>query len=123
MEECHEIKARVQELKLEQGDEEDDIQAWSTGIENSLEEYERAVKGLEELERSLREQETRKNQEEEERSRWGFKKKFAAKADEKDNDAAGKSIAKLPELVITKFQGTHLYWQRLWGQCEAEIDN
>ena len=88
-----------------------------------LEDYERALKGLEELERSLREQETRENQEEEERSRWEIKKKFAATADKKDNDASGKSKAKLPELVITKFQGTHLYWQRFWGQFEAEIDN
>jgi len=122
LEECHEVKARVQELKLERGDEEDDIQAWSTGIEKSLGEYERAVKRLEELERSLREQETRKIQEEEERSRWEIKKKFAAKADEKENDAAGKSKATLPELVITKFQGTYLDWQTFWGQFEAEID-
>ncbi|XP_067041104.1 DNA ligase 1-like [Acropora muricata] len=89
LEECHEIKARAQELKLERGDEEDDIRAWSAGIEKSLEEYERAVEGLEELERSLREQERREIQEEEERSRWEIKKKFAAKADEKDSDAAG----------------------------------
>ena len=122
MEECHEIKARVQELKLERGDEEDDIRAWSAGIEKSLEEYERVVEGLEELERSLRERETREIQEEEERSRWEIKRKFAAKADEKDSDAAGKAKAKLPKLVITKFQGTHLDWQRFWGQYEAEID-
>ena len=70
----------------------------------------------------MREQETREIQEEEERSRWEIKKKFAAKADEKDNDAAGKLKAKLPELAITKFQGTHLYWQRFWGQFEAKID-
>ena len=24
--------------------------------------------------------------------------------------------------MITKFQGTHLDWQRFWGQFEAEID-
>ena len=70
----------------------------------------------------MREQETREIQEEKERSRWEIKKKFAAKADEKDSDAAGKTKAKLPELVITKFQGTHLDWQRFWGQFEAEID-
>ena len=30
--------------------------------------------------------------------------------------------AKLPKLVITKFQGTHLDWQRFWGQLDkAEI--
>ena len=29
---------------------------------------------------------------------------------------------KLPKLVIKKFQGTHLDWQRFWNQFEAEID-
>ena len=82
----------------------------------------RAVEGLEELERSLRERETREIQEEEERSRWENKKKFEAKADEKDSHAAGKAKAKLQELVITKFQGTYLDCQRFWGQLEAEID-
>ena len=28
----------------------------------------------------------------------------------------------LPKLVITKFQGTHLDWQRFWEQFEARID-
>ena len=73
------------------------------------------------MERSLRERETREIQEQEERSRWEIKKK-SAKADEKDSDAAGKLKAKLPKLVITKFQGTHLDWQRFWEQFEAEID-
>lgn len=121
VEECHEIKARVQELKLERGDDEDDIRKWSTGIEKSLVEYEKAVEGFEELERSLREEETREIQEKEERSKWEIKKKFEAKADEKESES-GKPKAKLPKLVITKFQGTHLDWQRFWGQFEAEID-
>ncbi len=121
VEECHEIKARVQELKLERGDDEDDIRKWSTGIEKSLVEYEKAVEGFEELERSLREEETREIQEKEERSKWEIKKKFEAKADEKESES-GKPKATLPKLVITKFQGTHLDWQRFWGQFEAEID-
>ena len=119
VEECHEIKARVQELKLERGDDEDDIRKWSTGIEKSLVEYEKAVEGFEELERSLREEETRERKKE--RSKWEIKKKFEAKADEKESES-GKLKAKLPKLVITKFQGTHLDWQRFWGQFEAEID-
>ena len=32
------------------------------------------------------------------------------------------SNAKLPKLVTTKFQGTHLDWQKFWGQFETEID-
>jgi len=39
MKECHQTKARVQKLKLERGDDEEDIRAWSTGIEKSLVEY------------------------------------------------------------------------------------
>ena len=30
--------------------------------------------------------------------------------------------AKLPKLVITKFNGTHIDWIRIWNQFEAEID-
>lgn len=32
VEECHEIKAKVQELKLERDDDEDDIRTWSAGV-------------------------------------------------------------------------------------------
>ena len=32
------------------------------------------------------------------------------------------SQVKLPKLVITKFQGTPLDWQRFWSQFETEID-
>ena len=35
---------------------------------------------------------------------------------------SGKPKVKLPKPVITKFQGTHLAWQRSWGLFEAEID-
>ena len=78
--------SRVQELKLERGDDEEDIRAWSTEIEKSLVEYEEAVEGLGELERSLREEETREIQEKEEKTRWEIKKKFETKADEKASD-------------------------------------
>ena len=39
----------------------------------------------------------------------------------KEGDA-GKAKAKLPKLVITRFQGTHLDWQSFWAQFEVEID-
>ena len=82
MEECHELKTEVQELKLERGDdEEEDIKAWSVEIEQRLAEYEKVVGGLEDLERCLREEETRENQEKEEQSKWEIKKKFEAKAE------------------------------------------
>ena len=58
------------------------------------------VGGLEDLERCLREEETRETQEKEEKSKWDIKKKFEAEADGKEGDA-GKLKAKLPKLVIT----------------------
>ena len=36
--------------------------------------------------------------------------------------SAVSSAAKLPKLVITKFNGTHQDWPRFWNQFEAEID-
>ena len=69
MEECHELKTEVQEWELERGDDERDIKTWSVEIETRLTEYEKVVRGLEDLERSLREQETRETQEKEEQSR------------------------------------------------------
>ena len=103
VEECHELKTEVQELKLERGDDEENIKAWSVEIEQRLAEYEKVVRGLEDLEQCLRGEETRENQEKEEQSKWEIKK-FEAKADGKEGDA-GKLKAKLPKLVITKFKG------------------
>ena len=40
VEECHEVEAIVQELKIGRGDEEDDIKGWSSGIEAELGKYE-----------------------------------------------------------------------------------
>ena len=79
------------------------------------------VGGLEDLERRLWEEETRETQEKEEKSKCEIKKKFETKADGKEGNA-GKPKAKLPKLVITRFQGTHLDWQRFLGQFKAEID-
>ena len=39
-----------------------------------------------------------------------------------NSTSAVSSAAKLPKLVITKFNGTHQDWPRFWNQFEAEID-
>ena len=54
VEECQEVKAIVQELKIGRGDEEDDIKDWSSGIEAELGKDEKVVGELEELEQTLR---------------------------------------------------------------------
>ena len=43
VEECHEFKTEVQELKLERGDDDEDIKSWSVKIEQRLTEYEKVV--------------------------------------------------------------------------------
>ena len=87
VEECHEVKTIVQELKIGRGDEEDDIKVWSSGIEAELGKYEKVVGELEELEQTLREREPRETQEKEEKARLEIKKKFEAKTVEKESDA------------------------------------
>ena len=40
----------------------------------------------------------------------------------KENEKTRNTNAKLPKLVITKFNGTPLDWLRFWNQFDAEID-
>jgi len=39
-----------------------------------------------------------------------------------NKNVSGYTNAKLPKLVITKFNGDYTDWQRFWSQFEAEID-
>ena len=121
VQECHEIKAIVEELKIGRGDEEGIIIVWSSGIEADMGKYAKVVEELEELEQELSEEEARETQEKEEKARLEIKTKFGTKTVEKESDA-GRPTVKLPKLMITKFQGTHLVWQRSWGQFQAETD-
>ena len=57
-------------LKLERGDDEEDLKAWSVEIEKRLADYEKVVGRLEDLGRIFREEEARENQEKEEQSKW-----------------------------------------------------
>ena len=73
------------------------------------------------------EEERKKQQFEEECKREEIKLQMKMKyAQEKKDQVADKepstTRAKLPKLVITKFNGTHLDWFRFWNQYQAEID-
>ena len=96
------------------------IRSWSVKVEENDAEHEKVVEELEGLERDLKVRHSRLIQEKEEKTRWGIKKKFEKNSEE--NEGKLRATCKLPELVIMKFQGTHLDWQRLWGQFEEEID-
>jgi hypothetical protein len=49
-------------------------------------------------------------------------KKNSMTSSPENSTSAVNSAAKLPKLVITKFNGTHQDWSRFWNQFEAEID-
>ncbi|XP_028418013.1 uncharacterized protein LOC114543407 [Dendronephthya gigantea] len=74
----------------------------------------------------IEEEKRRKRYEEEmalEGAKLEMKRKFERGLEEvKMKSASQCNSAKLPKLVISKFQGTHLDWQRFWGQFEKEID-
>ena len=77
-------------------------------------------------ETEIEEEKRRKRYDEEialEEAKLEMKRKFEKGLEEaKTKSASQCNSAKLPKLVISKFQGTHLDWQRLWGQFETEID-
>ena len=91
------------------------------GIQAESAKYEKVVDELQELEQTLRKQAARKTQEKEKKPKLDIKKKVEAKTIKKASNA-GKLNVKLPKMVITKFHGTQLDWQRFWGQFEATID-
>ena len=52
------------------------------------------------------------------------KKKLELKQAQKSTETTGATseVAKMPKLVITKFDGTSQDWMLFWGQCETQID-
>ena len=77
-------------------------------------------------EREIEEEKRRKHYDEEmalEEANLEMKRMFEKGLEEaKMKTASQCNSAKLPKLVISKFQGTHLDWQRFWGQFKTEID-
>ena len=58
-----------------------------------------------------------------EEAKMQMKHDYEKKLMEESKSSKGNlSQVKLPKLVITKFQGTPLDWQRFWSQFETEID-
>ena len=132
----------VQEKRIQEGDEIDEIQAWSLDIEKRLEEFDETIDLLRKVIDSLNEQtagearqieqkmedQRRKQLHEIEISHEEKKLELRRKYEKKMEESQFKSMkedkqsVKLSKLVITKFQGTHLDWQRFLNQFETEID-
>ena len=125
----------VQEKRIQEGDEIDEIQAWSLDIEKRLEEFDETMDLLRKAIESLNEQTAREARQIEqkmedqrrkqlheieishEEKKLELRRKYKKKMEESQFKSMkeGKQSVKLPKLVITKFQGTHLDWQRFWN--------
>lgn len=142
IDDVHEQKVLVQTTRIEEGDNPDEVKQWTLNIEEKIAEFEGAMEDLQNVLKDLRKKavlEARKEEEqreEDKRKRYyeeeikleeakmQVKQEFERKLEEarKKSSKESQNSAKLPKLVISKFQGTHLDWQRFWSQFETEID-
>ena len=136
----HEQKVQIQALRIEKGDEPDDVRKWTVEMEEQVAEFGKITDSVREAVKNLREDALREAKDEEEKKEEEKRKrryeeelkleeaKMEVKRDyekkiEEDRSKSPKEIgAKLPKLNITRFQGTHLDWLRFWSQFETEID-
>ena len=141
IENIHEQKVQVQVARIE-GDNADEVKQWTlqmeekiAGFEELMAELQTEVKDLQKKtvqearkEEEQRDEDKRKRHYEEEmkleEEKMRMKHEFEKNVEEAKSKSLkeSKSNAKLPKLVITKFQGTPLDWQRLWSQFETETD-
>ena len=130
----------IQALRLEKGEEPNDVHKWSLEIEKQVAEYEEITQGVRKTVKNLREEasreakledekveeEKRKQPHEEglklEEAKMQIKRDFEKNMGEEQNKSVKESGAKLPKLTVTKFQGTHLDWLWFWSQFKTEID-
>ncbi|XP_068707690.1 uncharacterized protein [Montipora foliosa] len=143
VDEVHDLKVRVQELRFEEGDDGEEILKWSTDLEEKLSVFEKAIDNLGSKIKTFRSAalENEKKREEDEaavirekkfqeemrfeKEKLEQKLKYEARIEENRKcQIKEQSInAKLPKLQITRFNGTHTDWLRFWNQFKAEIDS
>ena len=147
IEELHSCKMKVQEQKIAEGEEDEEVFKWGLQLKRELNNYEEIVEKLDGLlkekeladrnkrmENEKREEDLRmqKRYNEEkliEEMKFQMRKKLEQETKDTDKTEDDKLIrmdlatnGKLPKLVITKFKGTHLDRARSRNQFEAEID-
>lgn len=135
IDETHQLKLQVQELRIENGEDLADIRTWSENLEAQIDKIESSLKQVKCVAVDIRSAEEEKCKEEKRKRIMDEeieleKVKFQARAkleksvktsleDSENSNSVG---AKLPKLEISKFQGTFLDWTRFWNQFETEID-
>lgn len=137
--EADQWRRSVEEQKVMAKQDLDEISAWNTEVQTKFFEADSEVKRLKEwLENRNRDHETREREEQIKHetklheTRMKFQTELQmAKAhhvaqEESKSISASESTkgiqARLPKLVITKFDDTYMDWPRFWGQFEETID-
>ena len=122
----------VEAAKITSKEDQSEIDKWSEDVERQIEETDQKIELLEQW---LGETEVkREDQQRKERMQFELQleeakiklkaehSKVEASSKEISADASGNIEAKLPKLVITKFNGNYSDWPRFWGQYSETID-
>ena len=131
--ETNQSKRTVEAEKIVQKEDISDINAWNDEIENQLETADNEVKRLQDWLDEKENTQTFAAQEEQ----FQFEIKLHEKKlqmqtelasmskntlETKECEASFSQTAKLPKLVISKFEGSHMDWPRFWGQFTEAVD-
>ena len=150
VEEVHDLKVKVHELRFGGGNKEDEILLWNTKLEGDIGAFKMAVNDLDIRIKELKSaslQAVKKREEDQaaeireqkyheemqfEKAKLEQKLKYEMQIEENWKNLNNKEQStntkqsintKLPKLVITKFNRTHTDWPRFWNQFKAEIDS
>ena len=120
----------VEAVKIANGEEDDEIDQWNTQIETELAKADDDVKCLQKWQDDY--QQGKESMAREEKMKFEIKLHQTKLKLESDREAqmagkqsieSGKEVrAKLPKLVISKFDGTYMDWTRFWGQFGESIE-
>ena len=137
LDEIRDLKATVQEIRLEKDESVEDVEIRSTELEKRMECYGNPIKKLQNRLNSLKKQdedEIKKEEHEEEHRKMKFKYEEKKKMEviklylqiKNERKTSDKKISstnvELPKLVTIKFKGMHLDWLHFWSQYDTEID-
>ena len=150
VEEVHDLKVKVHELRFGGGNKEDEILLWNTKLEGDIGVFKMAVNDLDARIKELKSvslQAAKKREDDQaaeireqkyheemqfEKAKLEQKLKYEMQIEENRKSLKNKEQStntkqsinkKLPKLVITKFNRTHTDWPRFWNQFKAEIDS
>lgn len=142
IEECLDLIQDVQGILIEEDESEETIDGWTKEMKVFLEPFELSLSEIESSLSTIEEENKQKQRSEQiefetqikarlrveeekaEAAKLQRQEKFAIELEKKKLELAeGKRIqTKLPDLQISRFQGTHLDWVRFWSLFETQID-